>query len=436
VPDVPLLNIPGNRPFSRRVLLTGMGLGAAGTALSLTGCAPEGSRRTAIRFVQNKREVIGYFSDLVDQFNQSQSEVLVRHDDSPVSLVAQFVRGSYPDVACYNYNLEASTFLERGMLSDLSDLPEVASVEPTVQDLVTQYAQFQGETNVLPFSITAAGVVYNKDLFDQNNVQVPTTWSEFIAVCETFKAAGIVPIYGTFRDMWTVSQGHFDYVSGGVLDVADFYEELRAAGTDVGRNSEVSFQAQFPEVGEKMLTLFSYSQDNALTRAYPDGNAAFADGEAAMYLQGPWAIGEVTTINPDINVGTFPFPAKDDVSGTKARVNLDLATWIPNGVRNRDASVTFLQYLMSPEVLNAYNQENLAYSTLIDAPPVTDPRIEGLQEAYSEGRFYQGAGTYLPNTIPLQNYLQEFVIDREVDPFLAKLDTDWARLAQRTTRPA
>ncbi|MFD3444741.1 ABC transporter substrate-binding protein [Microbacteriaceae bacterium 4G12] len=432
MPEVPLITVPGSRPFSRRVLLTGLGLGAAGMTLGLTGCAPQGSSRTAIRFVQNKREVIGYFSDLVDRFNESQSEILVRHDDSPVSLVAQMVRGSYPDVACYNYNLEASTFLGRGMLSDLSDLPEAATVQASVQDLVTQYAQYEDQTNVLPFSITAAGVVYNRDLFAQNNVEVPTTWSEFTAACAVFRDAGIIPIYGTFRDMWTVSQGHFDYAAGGLMDVADFYDRLRDEGPSVGPNSETSFQKDFAQVAERMSELFDFSQENALTRAYPDGNAAFANGEAAMYLQGPWAIGEVNVINGDANIGTFPLPMTEDPEQTRTRVNLDLAVWIPNGVANRDQSVAFLQYLMSPEVLNTYNQENLAYSTLENAPPVTDPRIQGLQEAYTEGRFYQGAGTYLPNTIPLQNYLQEFVIDREAQPFLAKLDTDWARLSQRT----
>lgn len=433
MPEVPLITVPGSRPFSRRVLLTGLGLGAAGMTLGLTGCAPEGSRRTAIRFVQNKREVIGYFSDLVDRFNESQSAILVRHDDSPVSLVAQMVRGSYPDIACYNYNLEASTFLGRGMLSDLSDLPEAGTVEPGVQDLVTQYAQYKGQTNVLPFSITAAGVVYNKDLFDQNGVDVPRTWSEFTAACGVFRDAGVVPIYGTFRDMWTVSQGHFDYAAGGLLDVDEFYDRLREEGAKVGPESATSFQKDFAQVAERMSELFDYSQENALTRAYPDGNAAFANGEAAMYLQGPWAIGEVNVINPDANVGTFPLPMTDNPDETRDRVNLDLAVWIPNGVTHRDQSITFLQYLMSPEVLNTYNQENLAYSTLKDAPPVTDPRILGLQEAYTAGRFYQGAGTYLPNTIPLQNYLQEFVINREATPFLAKLDTDWARLSQRTS---
>ena len=433
VSEVNLITTAGRRPLSRRVVLGGLGIGVGAGLLGLTGCAPGGSGRTSIRFVQNKREVLQYFSDLTDRFNESQSEIFVTHDDSPTSLVAQFVRGNYPDVGLYNYNLETSTYLARGMLSDLSDLPEVQTINPAVQDLVTQYAQIEGETNVLPFSVTAAGVVYNRDLFEQNGFETPESWQELLDLCDSFNELGITPIEGTFRDMWTVQQGHFDYTSGSYLDVAGFYQQLRDQGTDVGPDSEVSFQKNFASTADAMKTLFSYSQPNALTSAYPDGNASFAGGTAAMYLQGPWAIGEVTTINPEINVGTFPLNAGVDTDSRRARVNLDLAAWIPNGVSNRDASVTFVQYLMSPDVVNDYNLNNLAFSTLTDAPEQTDERISGLQRAYNDGRFYQGAGTYLPVTIPIQNYLQQFVIDGDSQSLLAKIDTDWARTAQRTT---
>jgi len=87
---------------------------------------------------------------------------------------------------------------------------------------------------------------------------------------------------------------------------------------------------------------------------------------------------------------------------------------------------------MKPEVQNKYNGDNLAYSPVKSAPPVTDERIEGLQTYVREGRFYQGAGTYVPPTIPLGNYLQEMVLTKDGDGFLRKLDSDWRRLAQRT----
>ena len=62
---------------------------------------------------------------------------------------------------------------------------------------------------MIPYSITAAGVIYNKDLFEQQGLEVPTTWSELIEVCEAFQSAGITPIYGTY-------QGHVDGLAGPV----------------------------------------------------------------------------------------------------------------------------------------------------------------------------------------------------------------------------
>ncbi len=46
-------------------------------------------------------------------------------------------------------------------------------------------------------------MIYNKDIFAQYGVAVPTTWDEFLQACETFKANGVTPIYGTFKDGWT-----------------------------------------------------------------------------------------------------------------------------------------------------------------------------------------------------------------------------------------
>ena len=46
-------------------------------------------------------------------------------------------------------------------------------------------------------------------------LEVPTTWDELIAVCDQLEAAGVTPIYSTFKDPWTLGQGLFDYSVGG-----------------------------------------------------------------------------------------------------------------------------------------------------------------------------------------------------------------------------
>ena len=202
-------------------------------------------------------------------------------------------------------------------------------------------------------------------------------------------------------------------------------------GTDGGTASSVTFRERYDPVVAKMLQLVPYANSDAPSRGYPDGNTAFAQGQAAMYLQGPWAIGEIAKANPDLEVGTFPLPATDDPADLRVRVNLDLALWIPKQAANPEAARTFLSYLMTPEVMNTYNADNLAVSPVKDAPAVDDERIAGLGTYVEQGAFYQGPGTYIPNTIPIDNSLQSLVLSGNGDESLQTLDNDWHRLAQR-----
>jgi raffinose/stachyose/melibiose transport system substrate-binding protein len=378
----------------------------------------------------SKPEAIPFFRDLAEQFNAKQTDVEVSLDTAS-NLSAGFLRGNPPDVGLLNYNMEMSRFMERGALSDLSDLPEAERIRPDVQDLVDQYATYPGRTSVLPYSVAAASVIYNVQMFEDNGLQVPTTWAELIAVCDTLQAAGITPIYSTYKEPWTVGQGLFDYTVGGTIDVADFYDQMNELGTEVGPDSPVSFQKALKEPVERMVELAAYSNPDAESRGYGDGNVAFANGEAAMYLQGPWALGEIAKTDPDLRLGTFPLPVTDDPDDLKVRVNLDLALWIPEASTDKEAARQFVSYLMQPEVMNDYNAQFLAFGTTTDAAPATDERILGMQEYYDEARFYQGPSRAIPLTIPTDNYLQAIVTGASIDRMLAQLDDDWARLALR-----
>ena len=384
-----------------------------------------------MQFHLSKPEAIPYFRDLIAKFNASQQEIEVVFNTS-TNLQAGFLRGNPPDLGLLNYNMEMARFMARGALSDLKDMPEAGRILPAVQQLVNQLAAYPGRTSVLPYSVMAASVIYNKQIFADNGVEVPETWEEFLAVCDKLKAAGIVPIYSTFKDAWTVSQGLFDYTVGGMVDVADFYSQLRKEGTNVGPSSQVSFTRNLSEPVSRMATLAEkYTNEDAASRGYGDGNLAFSKGEGAMYFQGPWAFGEIAKSGPDLDLGTFPLPMTDDPGSRKVRVNIDLAAWIPEDSTHKEAARTFLSYLFRPEVMNEYNAAQLGYGTTTDSAPVTDPRILGMKPYYEEARFYQGASQAIPLTIPTENYLQGVVTGADVESTLQTLDADWARLALR-----
>jgi raffinose/stachyose/melibiose transport system substrate-binding protein len=404
--------------------------GILGVSGVLSGCASSGGGPAEITFHMSKPEAIDHFRGLVSQFNEEQSEVEVTLDTAS-NLSAGFLRGNPPDVGLLNYNMEMSRFMERGALSDLSDMPEADRIRPDVQDLVNQYSTYPGRTSVLPYSVAAASVIYNVQVFKDNGIEVPTTWSELIDACETLQSAGITPIYSTFSEPWTIAQGLFDYTAGGSVDLPDFFEQMNELGTEVGPDSPVSFQKTFKEPVEKMVELAAYSNEDAPSRAYGDGNVDFANGEAAMLMQGPWALGEIAKTNPDLELGTFPLPSTEDPDDLKVRVNLDLALWIPEIGDDKQAAREFVSFLMQKEVMDEYNAAFLGFGTTTDAAPATDERILGMQEYYEDGRFYLGPSQRVHLSIPTANYIQAIATGADVDATLRRLDADWARLAVR-----
>jgi raffinose/stachyose/melibiose transport system substrate-binding protein len=424
----------GSRELTRRSFLRGMG--AAGATAALASCAPDpgGSGVTEIVFYQSKPEVIGYFDQLIEQFHAEQDRVRVRHDATS-NIAGSFVRETPPDLGCLNYNFEVSRYVERGVLSDLSDMPEAGRILEDLQPLIDVTATYPGRTSVIPYSLMAAAVLYNRDIFDDVGVEVPTTWSEFVEVCETLMAAGVTPIYSTFRDPWTIAQGHFDYTVGGMLDTTDFFTELKEQGADVGADSPVAFQKQFLEPVERMKELVRYTNDDAASRGYGDGNVAFANGEGAMYLQGPWALGELAKTNPDMNVGAFPLPVTEDPDDRRVRVNIDLALWIPEGSAKKEAAREFLSFLMRKDVIDGYNAHALGFGVTTDAAPVENSTLVELQEYYDRAAFYLGASQLVPQSIPLQNYTQSLATGADPLPILRTVDADWARLAFRSSVP-
>ncbi len=419
----------------RKTRLLAATLGMAIAASGLAACSGGGDGAQEVHFVFSKREAIDFMKGVVADYNSSQDEYRVVLDTSGIdTMSASFVRGNPPDLGLTNYNMETSRFVERCTLSDLSDLDAAKTINPDLQPLMDQYGKCEGRISAFPYSIMASSVIYNKEIFEQYGLEVPQTWDELLALCEELKANGIDPFYATFSsgDSWTIGQGWYDYAVGGSIDVIDFFDKLKAEGTDVGPDSEVSFEKDFAEPVTKMRYLAdNYVNPDAKNRSYNEGNQNFAEGKAAMYLQGPWAFPEIAKISPDLQLGTFPLPMTDDPEDLKVRVNVDLAAWVPVEAANPEGARDFLEYLYQPEIIQAYNENQLGIAPVTGVDLIDDPRVEGSLSYYLDSKFYQGPSVLVDKTIPLFNYTQEMLIDSDPTAPLATLDSDWARLAIR-----
>lgn len=412
---------------------------AAGTALALgaamlVGCSTDG--RETVRFTFSKREAIEYMTGVVAKYNASQDKVRVVIDTSGVDVVsASFVRGNPPDLMLANYNMEIARFIQRCALSDVGGTKAAAEIKDSYQPLLDQYGTCAGRTSALPYSVMAASVIYNKKIFADNGIDVPKTWQELLAACQKLKDAGITPFEATLKDDWTVGQGWFDYTIGGSMDVIDFYKKVAAEGANVGPHSKTSFSKGFAEPMKRMQQLLKDDiNKDAPSRGYNDGNLAFAQGRAAMYLQGPWAFSEIAKTAPDLQLGTFPLPMTDNPDDLAVRVNLDLAAMIPEGSKHKAAARDFLEYLYQPKIIEAYNESQLGFTPTKSAPAPSDPRIAGMIPYVDSGQVYQGPSVLVPKTIPVFNYAQAMALGANPASVLKTMDADWARLAFRAPK--
>ena len=63
------------------------------------------------------------------------------------------------------------------------------------------------------------------DMFEENGIEIPTTWDEFIAVCDTFKEKGITPLNFPLKDgVGPVSYTHLDVYKRQILGMRRFLQ--------------------------------------------------------------------------------------------------------------------------------------------------------------------------------------------------------------------
>ena len=284
-------------------------------------------------------------------------------------------------------------FAEAGLLRDIT--PELTAEDSgwqnsfTTQAALNLYA-YNGAYYGAPWNFGAVGFWYNTRLFEEAGIEaVPTTWTEFLAVVQQLKDAGITPIALGGRDKWP---GHFWWV----------YLAIREGGQaafEAAYNRDGTFaDAPFVAAGERLQELVALEpfQPDFLGLGYGDEAALMGNGQAAMELMGQWAPGaqrgnsESGDGLPEGELGWFPFPMIEGGAGDASDV-LGGGDGIAVGANAPDEAVDFLQFLTSPEVLTRFVELNTGVIPTVAGAEeaVTDPLLQGVMAARNDAGYYQ-----------------------------------------------
>lgn len=187
-------------------------------------------------------------------------------------------------------------------LLDLEDLVKETGYEETaIPGLMAACRDAGGGTlKTIPYQPNVFAFFYNKDLFEQAGVEKePTTWAEFLDVCQKLKDAGITPM--TMDDAYATS------VIGYHLARLVGEEKVVEIVTE-GKWDDPAVLQMAQDIEE--LAKNGYYSEMVGSNVWPAGqNTELALGTAAMYLNGSWLPNEVKDMaGEDFKWGCFAYP--------------------------------------------------------------------------------------------------------------------------------
>lgn len=401
-----------------------VGFGAVITAagISLTGCGSSSADngKIQIEMVQYKPEAVKAFEQMEEKFNATHDDIeltIESPNDAMTILKTRFIKEDQPDIIGIGGDINYSNFLDSDMLMDISDFEGLADVKQSYMDILENLEFIPTEgTYAVPYVANAAGILYNKDMFEENGWEIPTTWDEFLTLLDTIQESGQQPLYFGFKDTWTCLAPWNAMACG--LAPADVCQQVN--------RGETTFAEEYREVAEKILQLLPYGQPDPAAYSYNDACTAFARGESAMYCIGSYAVPQILSVNPDMNIDSFVFPANDEADGQLLNSGVDLLFSVMEDCENKEAAYEVLRFMMEDENIQIYLDDQNAIPCKEGEFELPE-QLDGMTEYIEEGKMVDYQDHHYPSEMAVDAMIQTYLMDGDTDGFLEKFDTEWQR---------
>ena len=158
-----------------------------------------------------------------------------------------------------------------------------------------------GNIFAVPFAAVSHFVYYNKAIFAENNIEIPATFEDFLAVCQQLKDAGIQPLSNGIAANWDILEC---VLCGMIPNYITTEERLAYESGERKLNDET-----FVRVLSDFAKLVPYLPEAFASIDNDNANVMFGLGQSAMLIDGSWSYGTLAGDDYDIDVGFFPVPA-------------------------------------------------------------------------------------------------------------------------------
>ena len=189
---------------------------------------------------------------------------------------------------------------------------------------------------------------------------------------------------------------------------------------------ETTFSEEYVEVAEKCAQLVSYRSDDPFAYGYNDACTAFANGESAMYPIGSYAVPQILSVNPEMNIDSFVTPGNDDASKNTLNSGVDLLFAVTAECENKEAAYEVLDFLMDDANIQAYIDDQNAVPCK-DSEFELAPMLDGMLPYIESGNMTDYQDHYYPSEMAADALIQTYLINGDVEDFLNDFDTRWQR---------
>jgi len=337
--------------------------------------------------------------------------------------IRNFLTTDAPDLANWYAGNRMAPFVAAGQFTDVSDVWAENDLATTLGSAAASMT-IDGKQWGVPYTYYQWGVYFNKDVYAQVGATVPTTWDEFIANCELFKAAEIDCLTTGTSALWPAA-GIFDYL------------DLRTNGYDY-HMSLTSGQTPWTDEGVRntfaeWAKVVPYTTENHAAIDWQDAATLLVQGKAANYVMGNFAVatfkdGGMT----DDNLGFMPFPTINPDVARAEEAPTD-TIHIPAGAKNVEDAKTFLAFIAQADTQTKLNAALGQLPVNAGSTVGDDPFIQAGFELLSStpggiAQFFDRDATAEMAKLGMEGFQEFMVIPDNLDAILERLEAARVRI--------
>ncbi|MDO5136560.1 MAG: extracellular solute-binding protein [Eubacteriales bacterium] len=295
------------------------------------------------------------YKEVIDRFN---TEYEGKYHVTPITtnleeydgkLNALIMAEQTPDVYICNPGPNMDVYVNGGFAADLTDILTNQEAEwyDTFTEGIFERMTYDGKIYAVPTNFAAACVYYNTEMFEEVGVEPPATYDELLDVCQKLQDAGYTPISCSAGTAWCLSM-----IAGYMMDRQGV--DLAAIADHTANWTDENCV----EAANKLLALSKFFQPTAAGDSNDQATANFYNGEAAMLVQGSWAIGQINGSNPDFEpkCGVFQFPGIEGANDPNRMIVKTDNLLMSSTTEHQDAAIALMK-MFTDETAQKYTAE-------------------------------------------------------------------------------